>query len=857
MEESARQNAANAEKPQVVIDQEELNRKTAEEAKRLSEESARQNEANAEKPQAVIDQQELNRKTVEEAKRLSEESAGQNAATNEATNEANQEASMEASSQRQNTATTRNDILQDSAASPPPPCPPYEEAACQFSGNQHLTTYHGERYDFMGVGVFTMAKLDDVEVQGFLCPAVESEYPFAFRGVSYVVALAIRKASRTLILDEKDVVTLPDGMVLQPEQRRVTSALEEGHRSPAEEGIFRGASALEERHGSAGAGAFTFTAARFASQATGAWAWNISWQDGNLLAHQVDASNHSLTGGVEVGWLTLGGESALSRAEGLCARPCASTSTNATVNVGGVELDVNAGGCQNTACQRMDLDPAANSAVLFDATTLARLEGACQTAGTKPPVCSAEEQVDSTDSPGLCVVGSKGHVLAQAACAPLDSAACAAHHDDCVKDHCAGWPTAVEAHADACRLGEELEETHALHLPARAHGCDTSAPPLASEQQQHQQQQQQQQQQASQPPFESWRQKQASQQQVSQQQALPWLRQQASQQQQALPWLNNQAWQQARQQQQQASPRDVSRSTAPPQQRKEEEQVQSAKERPQDRRKQKRHDGVVDEQQASRGEPHSAEYMCKVLGRCPEGATPAFSHKFPEHTAEYMCKRFGKQCDPAGAKQASQQQAVHANEEDTVRDDLRDRRALKKVEAPTTHSSPVSAADAALRKAIEAGTLDGLMDAIHANADTASPAAVEEARALRDKLRDAKHAAAAVAQQQAQQQAPSLLSRLRLLPPEEAAHLEEVAQSKLDEAKHTRRLRKAEPASNAAALAEWRRNRLQGAVSKGAVATEGVVAPAAELGEQDHGAFAEKLHAADKQKVLVEGGQVA
>ena len=32
MEESARQNAANAEKPQVVIDQEELNRKTAEEA---------------------------------------------------------------------------------------------------------------------------------------------------------------------------------------------------------------------------------------------------------------------------------------------------------------------------------------------------------------------------------------------------------------------------------------------------------------------------------------------------------------------------------------------------------------------------------------------------------------------------------------------------------------------------------------------------------------------------------------------------------------------------------------------------------------------------------------------------------
>tara|TARA_B100000795_G_scaffold215533_1_gene169346 strand:+ start:229 stop:1698 length:1470 start_codon:yes stop_codon:yes gene_type:complete len=477
----------------MVIDQEEVNRKTAEEAKRLGEESARQNEANAETSQMVTDQEELNRKMVEEAKRLSEESVRQNAATNEATNEANQAwGQNQEASRRQNPNDVRNDIRQDSAATPPS-CPPYEEAACRFCGNQHLTTYHGEQYDFMGVGVFTMAKLDDVEVQGFLCPAVESEYPFAFRGVSYVVGLAIRKASHTLVLDEKDVVTLPDGMVLKPEQRRVTSALEERHRTPAEEGIFRGASALEERHGSAGAGAFTFSAARFASQATGAWAWNISWQNGNLLAYKVEASNHSLTGGVEVGWLTLGGESALSRAEGLCARPCASTSTNATANIGGVELDVNAGGCQNTACQRMDLDPAANNgAVLFDAATLARLEGACQTAGTKPPVCSAEEQVcvcvyvhawiacpsprtapprpltplpsppppplplhtsspalpyqvDSADSPGFCLVGSKEHVQAQAACASLDSAACAAYHDDCVKDHCAGWPTAVEA----------------------------------------------------------------------------------------------------------------------------------------------------------------------------------------------------------------------------------------------------------------------------------------------------------------------------------------------------------------------------------------------------------------------------
>ena len=97
--------------------------------------------------------------------------------------------------------------------------------------------------------------------------------------------------------------------------------------------------------------------------------------------------------------------------------------------------------------------------------------------------------------------------------------------------------------------------------------------------------------------------------------------------------------------------------------------------------------------------------------------------------------------------------AIHANADAAspdvlekaraVRDELRDGKAVKKAEAPTTPASPASAADAALRKAIEAGTLEGLMDAIHANANTASPAVVEEARALRDKLRDGKHAAPA------------------------------------------------------------------------------------------------------------------
>ena len=47
-----------------------------------------------------------------------------------------------------------------------------------------------------------------------------------------------------------------------------------------------------------------------------------------------------------------------------------------------------------------------------------------------------------------------------------------------------------------------------------------------------------------------------------------------------------------------------------------------------------------------------------------------------------------------------------------------------------------SAADAALREAMEARSLDGLMDAIHANADGASPALLDEARALRDDLKE-------------------------------------------------------------------------------------------------------------------------
>ena len=57
----------------------------------------------------------------------------------------------------------------------------------------------------------------------------------------------------------------------------------------------------------------------------------------------------------------------------------------------------------------------------------------------------------------------------------------------------------------------------------------------------------------------------------------------------------------------------------------------------------------------------------------------------------------------------------------------------------STFDSSTSSADTALRKAIEAGELEGLMDAIHENADTASPKVLDEARALRDTLREAKN----------------------------------------------------------------------------------------------------------------------
>merc|ERR1740130_2040710 len=90
--------------------------------------------------------------------------------------------------------------------------------------------------------------------------------------------------------------------------------------------------------------------------------------------------------------------------------------------------------------------------------------------------------------------------------------------------------------------------------------------------------------------------------------------------------------------------------------------------------------------------------------------------------------------------------AIHANADTASPEMIEKARALRdelkeeKAKSPTTSASSPSAADAALHHAMEAGTLEGLMDALHAYARTASPEVIEEARALRDELRDGKHA---------------------------------------------------------------------------------------------------------------------
>ena len=97
------------------------------------------------------------------------------------------------------------------------------------------------------------------------------------------------------------------------------------------------------------------------------------------------------------------------------------------------------------------------------------------------------------------------------------------------------------------------------------------------------------------------------------------------------------------------------------------------------------------------------------------------------------CEAMGETSEASEASEASEtSEASEASETSETSEASEASEALS--------ASPASAADAALREAIEAGTLEGIVDAIHANADDASPDVLEEARAVRDELRDGKAA---------------------------------------------------------------------------------------------------------------------
>ena len=106
------------------------------------------------------------------------------------------------------------------------------------------------------------------------------------------------------------------------------------------------------------------------------------------------------------------------------------------------------------------------------------------------------------------------------------------------------------------------------------------------------------------------------------------------------------------------------------------------------------------------------------------------------------CEAMGETSEASEASEASEtSEASEASETSETSEASEASETSEASEASEALSaSPASAADAALREAIEAGTLEGIVDAIHANADDASPDVLEEARAVRDELRDGKAA---------------------------------------------------------------------------------------------------------------------
>ena len=88
-------------------------------------------------------------------------------------------------------------------------------------------------------------------------------------------------------------------------------------------------------------------------------------------------------------------------------------------------------------------------------------------------------------------------------------------------------------------------------------------------------------------------------------------------------------------------------------------------------RRQRRHEGSAGDEQAVQGEEkasqgeHSAAYMCKVLGRCPEGRRRP-SRTSSQSTAPLHVKT-GEQCDSTATEQAPPQQAPRSRRRSTRR----------------------------------------------------------------------------------------------------------------------------------------------------------------------------------------------
>ena len=90
---------------------------------------------------------------------------------------------------------------------PPAPAPPTILTYCASSGDPHLRSFGGERYDHMGLGAFELlnAPTAQLQLQTFQCPQ-----PRWIRGATANVALAARVGTHTVVI-VGDVMTLYNG----------------------------------------------------------------------------------------------------------------------------------------------------------------------------------------------------------------------------------------------------------------------------------------------------------------------------------------------------------------------------------------------------------------------------------------------------------------------------------------------------------------------------------------------------------------------------------------------------------------------------------------------------------------------